>query len=185
MPAQFDESLGLVEVLLILLRQLRGERCKILLAQTDHQKAARKDIVCLAVFIPQSAVHGQTQQLALIVADDGDRVCKGIDSGDRAADSLLQILQLCANGDFLRVFIGLYEKRIQLLFAFGHFFLSLSYGLEVNVDEILGVEDIISVVPSIVHHLLRFLPRIGCDGNRALKRLGDFYIKTLHVESPI
>ena len=103
MPAQFDESLGLVEVLLILLRQLRGERCKILLAQTDHQKAARKDIVCLAVFIPQSAVHGQTQQLALIVADDGDRVCKGIDSGDRAADSLLQILQLCANGDFLRV----------------------------------------------------------------------------------
>ena len=135
------------------------------------------------MFIPQGTVHGQAQQLALVVAHDGHRVSKGISSRDRAADGLLQVLQLCADGDFLGVFVGLHEKHIQLLFVFGHFF--FSYRLEIDIDEILRVEDIISVVPSIIHHLLRFLPRIGYDGHRALKCLGDFYIKTLHVESPV
>ena len=87
--AQLDEGFRLVEMLLILLRQFRGERCKIFLAQTNHQKGTCDYIIGLAVFIPQGAIHGQTQQLALIVAHDGHRVSKGISSRDRAANLLL------------------------------------------------------------------------------------------------
>ena len=69
MTAQFNEGFRLVEELLILLRQFWRERGKIFLTQTDYQKISCDHIIGLAVFIPQGAIHGQTEQFALIVAD--------------------------------------------------------------------------------------------------------------------
>ena len=67
--AQLNKGFRLVEELLILLRQFWRERGKILLTQTDYQKISCNHIIGLAVFISQGAIHGQTQQLTLVVAD--------------------------------------------------------------------------------------------------------------------
>ena len=39
----------------------------------------------LPVLIPQGTVQGQSHELALVIADDGHRVCKGVNSINRAA----------------------------------------------------------------------------------------------------
>ena len=55
---QLDKIFRLMKMLLVLLRQLRGERCKILLAQTDHQKISCDHIISLATpMIMQQAVR--------------------------------------------------------------------------------------------------------------------------------
>lgn len=130
------------------------------------------------MFISQGAIHGQTQQLTLVVAHDGYRVSKGISSRDRAADSILQILQVGADADFLRIRTGLNQKNIQLLFVFRKFV--FAHGFEVNVDKVLGIEDIIIVVPCFRNHPLGFLLRGSFYGHRALKRFGNLHIKFFH-----
>ena len=92
-----------MEKLLVLLRQFRGQGCKILLAKTYHQKSPSNDIVHLPVFIPQGTVQGQTHELAIVIADDSHRVCKGVNSSNRAAHRLLQSLQVVINLDLLRM----------------------------------------------------------------------------------
>ena len=69
--SQPDKIFGLVKFLLKLFSQFRGEGCKILLTQTDHQKGSGNHIVGFAMLIPQGAVQGQPHQLAIIVVDDG------------------------------------------------------------------------------------------------------------------
>ena len=92
-----------MEKLLVLLRQFRGQGCKILLAQTHHQKVSGNGIVHLPVLIPQGTVQGQSHELALVIADDSHRVCKGVNSSNRAAHRLLQSLQVVINLDLLRM----------------------------------------------------------------------------------
>ena len=87
----------------ILLRHLRGQGCKILLAQTHYQKVSGNGIIHFSVFIPQGTVQGQSHELTIVIADDGHRVCKGVNSSNRAAHRLLQSLQVVINLDLLRM----------------------------------------------------------------------------------
>ena len=50
--SQREKSFGLMEMLFVLLRQLRGERHKILLAQSHHQKGSGNNIVHQPVLVP-------------------------------------------------------------------------------------------------------------------------------------
>ena len=88
---QPDKIFRLMEKPLVLLRHLRGQGCKILLAQPHHQKGSGNGIVHLPVLVPQGTVQRQSHELAVIVVDDGDRVIgKGVACADGAAHRLLQ-----------------------------------------------------------------------------------------------
>ena len=98
-----QKDFWLMKKLLIFLRHLRDQGCKILLAQTHHQKVSGNGIVHLPVFIPQGTVQGQTHELTIVIADDSHRVCKGVNSSNRAAHRLLQGFQVVVNLDLLRM----------------------------------------------------------------------------------
>jgi len=100
---QLDKIFRLMKMLLVLLRQLRGERCKIFLTQTDHQKGSGNHIIGFAASVPQGAVQRQTHQLTLIVVDDGNRITERVAGTDVAADCLLQGFQVRVDLDLLRV----------------------------------------------------------------------------------
>ena len=91
--AQFQKGFRLMEKLLILLRQFRGQGCKILLAQSHYQKVSGNGIVHLPVLIPKGTVQRQSHELTIVIADDSHRVCKGVNSSNRAAHRLLQGFQ--------------------------------------------------------------------------------------------
>ena len=67
--AQFQKGFRLMEKLLVLPRHLRDQGCKILLAQTHHEKSPGNGIVHLPVFIPQGTVQRQTHELAVVVVN--------------------------------------------------------------------------------------------------------------------
>ena len=85
LPVQADELLRLLEVFHVLLRQLRGQGGKGLLAQTHHQEGAGHDVIEVAILIPQAPVQLQADQLAFIVADQPNRVREGIGGANIAA----------------------------------------------------------------------------------------------------
>ena len=68
------------------------------------------------------------------------------------ANHCLQIFQLRANTDFLRVSIGLYQQHIHCpglcQFMFSH-------GLEIHIGEIAGIQNIVLIVPRLRHHAFR------------------------------
>ena len=101
--AQFQKGFRLMEKLLVLLCHLRGQGCKIFLAQPHHEKSSGNDIVHFSVFIPKGTVQGQSHELALVIADDGHRVCKGVNGINRAAHRLLQSFQVVIDLDLLRM----------------------------------------------------------------------------------
>ena len=101
--AQFQKGFRLMEKLLILLRQFRGQGCKILLTQPHHEKSPGNSIIHFSVFIPQGTVQRQSHELAVIGINDGNRVGKGIACADGAAHSLLQSLQVVIDLDLLRM----------------------------------------------------------------------------------
>ena len=92
-----------MEFFFILLRQLRGERYKIFLAQTYHQKGSGNNIVHQPVLVPQGTVQRQTHELAVIVIDDGNRILKRVACADGAAHRLLQGFQVVIDLDLLRI----------------------------------------------------------------------------------
>ena len=92
-----------MEFFFILLRQFRGERYKVLLSQSHHQKGSGNDIVHKPVLVPQGTVQRQSHKLAIIVVDNGDRIFKRIACADGAAHSLLQSLQFVIDLDLLRI----------------------------------------------------------------------------------
>ena len=67
--AQLDKLLRNFEVVRELLHLLYGQRTEAVIRQTDHHKCSGNNIVDVAVLIAQSAVQGQTFQLAFLVAD--------------------------------------------------------------------------------------------------------------------
>ena len=100
---QPDKIFRLMEKPLVLLRHLRGQGCKILLAQPHHQKGSGNGIVHLPVLVPQGTVQRQSHQLTIIVVDDGDRVTERIAGTDVSTDCLLQGFQVRIDLDLLRV----------------------------------------------------------------------------------
>jgi len=107
--------------LLVLLRQFRGQGCEIFLAQTHHEKSPGNGIIHFSVFIPKGTVQGQSHELALVIADDGHRVCKGVNSINRAAHSLLQGFQVVVNLDLLRMLSRCNFQHGQGVFILFHY----------------------------------------------------------------
>ena len=58
-----------------------------------EKEGAGDDIVNLTGFRAQGAVQGKAEELALFVADEGDRLLKGIDCLDIPSDNLLHRFQ--------------------------------------------------------------------------------------------
>ena len=171
-----------MEKLLVLLRHLWGQGCKILLAQTYHQKGPGNGIVHLPVLVPQGTVQGQPHELSVIVIDDSNRVIsKGVACADGASHSLLQIFEFCADADVSGMLIGLHEKNVQHL-LFRKFVLTGRFEIDPHI--ILIGEDVISIAPSTVNHTLRFFLRSGFYGHGALKGLRDLHFKFLHGHPP-
>ena len=56
--AQFQKGFRLMKKLLVLLRQFRGQGCKILLAQPHNQKGSGNGVIHFSVFIPQGTIQG-------------------------------------------------------------------------------------------------------------------------------
>ena len=67
--AQLDKLLRNFEEVGELLHLLYGQRTEAVIRQTDHHECSGNNIVDVAVLIAQSAVQGQTFQLAFLVAD--------------------------------------------------------------------------------------------------------------------
>ena len=56
--AQFQKGFRLMKKLLIFLRHLRDQGCKIFLAQPHNQKGSGNGIIHFSVFIPKGTVQG-------------------------------------------------------------------------------------------------------------------------------
>ena len=67
--AQLNKLLRHLEVVRELLHLLYGQRTEAVIRQTDYHKCSGNNIVDVAVLIAQSAVQGQSFQLAFLVAD--------------------------------------------------------------------------------------------------------------------
>ena len=67
--AQLDKLLRHFEVVSELLHLLYGQRAEAVIRQADHHECSGNNIVDVTVLITQSAVQGQTFQLAFLVAD--------------------------------------------------------------------------------------------------------------------
>lgn len=91
----------------ILLHQFWGKRCKIIFTLANYQKSSGNHIIHLTMFIVQSAIQRKVIQLSFIVINDGNWIIKRIGRCNRATDSVLKILQLCADCDILRILTGL------------------------------------------------------------------------------
>ena len=64
-----------------------------IVCQPRHEEGTADNVTRHSVFIGQRTVHGQTPKLPFSVADQRNRVVKGIDSFDVAAYDLLHGLQ--------------------------------------------------------------------------------------------
>lgn len=81
---------------------LLSQRTEIILSQSADEAGAAEDVQQLSGFgISDSPVGSQTQQLSLLVADDGHRVGEGIDGFDAASHKLLHLRQRMGNRDGL------------------------------------------------------------------------------------
>ena len=67
--AQLDKLFRHFEVVSELLHLLYGQRAEAVIRQADHHECSGNNIVDVTVLITQSAVQGQTFQLAFLVAD--------------------------------------------------------------------------------------------------------------------
>ena len=77
---QPDKIFRLMEKPLVLLRHLRGQGCKILLAQPHHQKGSGNGIVYLPVLVPQGTVQRHVDEKL----NDKCYIVPGLgDAGDR------------------------------------------------------------------------------------------------------
>ena len=52
---------------------------------------------------PKGTVQRQSHELTIVIADDSHRICKGVNSSNRAAHRLLQGFQVIVNLDLLRI----------------------------------------------------------------------------------
>ena len=67
--AQLDKLLRHFEVVRELLHLLYGQRAEAVIRQADYHECSGNNVVDVTVLITQSAVQGQTFQLAFLVAD--------------------------------------------------------------------------------------------------------------------
>ena len=67
--AQFDKLLRHFEVFRELLHLLYGQRAEAVIRQADYHECSGNNIVDVTIFITQSAVQGQTFQLAFLITD--------------------------------------------------------------------------------------------------------------------
>ena len=67
--AQLNKLLRHFEVVRELLHLLYGQRAEAVIRQADYHECSGNNVVDVTVLIPQSAVQGQTFQLAFLVAD--------------------------------------------------------------------------------------------------------------------
>lgn len=69
----------------ILFDLLLIQSTEILRTQTGNQKCPRNNIIHMMILVPQRTIQRKSQQFPLLVADDGDRISKRIDSLNVAA----------------------------------------------------------------------------------------------------
>ena len=67
--AQLCKLLRHLEVVRELLHLLYGQRTEAVIRQTHYHECSGNNVVDVTVLIPQSAVQGQTFQLAFLIAD--------------------------------------------------------------------------------------------------------------------
>ena len=67
--AQLNKLLRHFEVVRELLHLLYGQRAEAVIRQAYYQECSGNNVVDVTVFIPQSAVQGQTFQLAFLITD--------------------------------------------------------------------------------------------------------------------
>ena len=67
--AQLNKLLRHFEVVRELLHLLYGQRAEAVIRQADYHECSGNNVVDVTVFIPQSAVQGQTFQLAFLITD--------------------------------------------------------------------------------------------------------------------
>ena len=94
---QLRKHLRLFEELRILECKIAGERTKTVFRQPHNHKCPGNNVIDVSVFIPKGAVEGQTFELGFLVADNGNRVIKGVNGFDTTAHHTLQRLEIGAD----------------------------------------------------------------------------------------
>ena len=152
--AAFGETFtfGIVELFLKFLHLLRSQRTKVILCQPYHQKITGINVLHIPVFGVNRTVQRQTIDFAGFIQNNGHFILKWIGDFNIAADHGLQIFQLRANTDFLRIGIGLYQQHIHCPGLCQFMF---SNGLEIHTGEIAGIQNIVLIVPRLRHHAFR------------------------------
>ena len=99
--ADFCKLLRHFELRHELAQQIGRERAEAVIRQTCDQKCTGNNIIDFSIFIPQGTVERQAFQLALFIANNGNRLRKGIDGLNTPADFMLQGLK--AGRDFFHI----------------------------------------------------------------------------------
>ena len=101
-----------MELFLKFLHLLRGQRAKVILCQPYHQKITGINVLHIPVFGVNRTIQWQAIDFAGFIQNNGHFILKWIGYFNIAADHCLQIFQLRANADFLRVGVGLHQQHI-------------------------------------------------------------------------
>ena len=76
-------------LLLVLFNLLFCQGDEAIFRQSDYEKSAADNVIRHSVVISQGTVHGKTQQLSFVVADNGDGIIEGVDGLNMTAYELL------------------------------------------------------------------------------------------------
>ncbi|MPN61844.1 hypothetical protein SDC9_209588 [bioreactor metagenome] len=98
-----------MKVFLKLLHQFRGQRTKIILAQSHNQKITGDNVINIAVIITQRTVQVFAYEFTFVVHHQCNRLIERISCLNIATYGFLQILQLTADLHSLRIHERLYQ----------------------------------------------------------------------------
>ena len=177
------KSLRLMKVFLKLLHQFRGQRTKIILAQSDNQEITGDNVINIAVIITQRTVQVFAYELTFIVHDQCNRLIERISCLNIATYGFLQILQLTADLHSLRIHERLYQQHIHGTCLF---FLNLPFlgRAELNTGKVFGVQNVLRIVISGSNLFLCRIVRFCLHRNRFLQGFGNLHIVFFQVSIP-
>lgn len=177
------KSLRLMKVFLKLLHQFRGQRTKIILAQSHNQKITGDNVINIAVIITQRTVQFFAYEFTFVVHHQCNRLIERISCLNIATYGFLQILQLTADLHSLRIHERLYQQHIHGICLF---FLNLPFlgRAERNTGKVFGVQNVLRIVISGSNLFLCRIVRFCLHRNRFLQGFGDLHIVFFQVSIP-